>query len=152
MVEKLSPKRAGTERAERITTEGCNQNNQTMVLAIPSYYSTQPEFADSIATGTRLANRADAAIVTARNLGTLMRTCVSINSASSSQSFAENLACCGPYNSATAEMKEASSRSARRACSSQIESHNDSSSLNRILLLRNQPKVNENALTPESRN
>jgi hypothetical protein len=46
MVEKALDECAGTERAEGITTEGCNQNNQTMVLAIPSYYSTRDQLHD----------------------------------------------------------------------------------------------------------
>ena len=118
MVEKTLAEFAGTERTERITSEACYQNNQTMVLAIPSYYSTQPEFADSIATDTRFANRADAAIVTTRQSRYVDEDCVSISSDSSSQSFSESLACFGPYNSVTAEMNEDSSRSARCVCSS----------------------------------
>jgi hypothetical protein len=77
------------ERYERIKTEECDRNNQTKVLAIPSYHSIQPEFADFIARDTRLASRADAATVTARQFRPIDDGGASINSDSSSQSSSE---------------------------------------------------------------
>ena len=47
---------------------------------------------------SRSANRAEAAIVTARQFLSVDKGGLSINSDSSSQSCAENLACSGPYN------------------------------------------------------
>jgi hypothetical protein len=67
----------------------------------------------SRATVSRLANRAEAATVTARQSRLVARGGLPINSDSSSQSPAESRASSGPNNSVTALMNDANSRSAR---------------------------------------
>src|SRR5690348_9697049 len=87
--------------------------------AILSYHLVLPvTAADGCVAFNRFANRADAAMVTARQFRSDDKGGSSIKSDSSSQSLAESQACSGPYNCVTAAMKEDSSRSASCVCSS----------------------------------
>jgi len=75
---------------------------------------------------SRVASRAEAAIVTARQSRLVDPGRLSISSNSSSQSTADSRAWSGPCNSFTALMNAENSRSAIRVCFLQIELKNES--------------------------
>ena len=145
----------------RIASAAMNASNQTSgTETIGRWYwrylvtvHAATDFCRYHEASTRFVSRADVAIVTERQSRASDRGRLSITSDSSSQSSVASFACSGPNNFVTAAIKESSSRSARcfavrKSSWRTICARSSEYSLS----CGNQPKVNENASTPASRN